>query len=344
MENIKGLLLAAGFGTRLSPLTCQLPKPLFPVLNRPIIVHVIERMRSAGIFDIVINLHHQASQIRDYLGDGTRFGVNISYLFEQRLLGTGGVLTAIKDFWRDATLLVVPADMLSTLDLESMLQFHRNHGAAASVGTYVHCWPLHEWGGDVAALHPHSTRVQEFQTKPRAAARGRNACTGTWMFEPEAVNLLPTSESFDLNGGTLRRIVEAGQLHAFANDHEFADFGQPEIYIIGSALALQGELGIRPAEPEIRPNIFVADDAHIHVTAELVAPVLIGPGTIIGPNSRVVGPTVIGGGCTIGSGAVVQHSVLLPGVNIPDAMVLHHAFIADMNHTISATHRHHLDR
>ncbi|AUG80525.1 Putative nucleotidyl transferase [Kitasatospora sp. MMS16-BH015] len=337
---VKGLILGAGLGTRLAPLTDHLPKPLFPVLNRPVIVHVVERLRAAGITDIAINTFHLAEELEAALGDGSALGVSITWYREPVLLGTGGILPFCADFWPDATLLVTTNDMLSTLDLDAMLAFHRSVGARATVATFEHSWPLEEWGGDVAVLAPGSTRVAEYQPKPGLQARGRHGATGTWIFEPPVLDHLPARRSFDLNEDLLPLLATTGGLHAYADTYEFEDFGQAEGYVRGTGEALAGRLGIRPAEPEVSPGIHLHPTARVHPTARLDGRVAVGAFAVLEADCRIHGPAVIGQGATVGAAATVRESVLLPGVTVPAGMTVAGALLGNALTTPAAIRRH----
>lgn len=342
LKPTKGLILAAGYGSRLAPLTDQLPKPLFPVLNRPIITYAIERLRAAGIEEVAINVHHLGEEIIDFLGDGSQYGVRIAWFREERILGTGGILRHSRDFWSDSTLVVITSDMLSTLDIPQMIEFHRSHGGSATVGCFLHGWPLEEFGGDVAVLEDGGTKVVEYESKPGAAAKSRHGATGVYIFEPDVVEHMPDSEYFDLNSDFLDEFARTGEFHAFVDVFEFDDFGQGEGYIEGTRLALNGLLGVRPTEPEVAPGIFVHPTARIAASANLVAPVVVGPEATIGEGCEVIGATVIGGGCVLGDGAVVRESVLLPGVQVNPGTTLARALVGDVARTVPAIRRHHL--
>ncbi|BAJ27913.1 MULTISPECIES: NDP-sugar synthase [Kitasatospora] len=336
---VKGLVLGAGLGTRLAPLTDQLAKPLFPVLNRPVVVHVIERLRAAGITEIAVNTFHLAEELEAVLGDGSALGVRITWFREPVLLGTGGILPFCAEFWRDATLLVTTNDMLSTLDLDEMLAFHRASGARATVATFEHSWPLEEWGGDVAVLAAGTSRVAEYQSKPGVEARGRHGATGTWIFEPEVLEHVPARESFDLNEDFLPPLAATGTLHAYAGTYEFEDFGQAEGYVRGTGEALAGRLGIRADEPEVAPGVHVHPTAVIAPGVRLEGPLAVGAHAVLETDCRIIGPTVVGPGATVGRGATLRESVLLPGVAVPAGMTVAGALLGNALTTPDAIRR-----
>ena len=123
---MKAMILAAGFGTRLKPLTNDLPKPLFPVLNRPILEHALHFLSKNGIKDIAINLHHKSEKIIDYFGDGKDFGVNLHFSKEEKILGTAGGIKKLQSFFKNETFLVINSDILADVDLNNVLKFHKD--------------------------------------------------------------------------------------------------------------------------------------------------------------------------------------------------------------------------
>jgi mannose-1-phosphate guanylyltransferase len=122
---MKALILAAGFGTRLQPLTNELPKPLFPVFNEPILEHTLHFLSSHGIKEIAINLHHRPEKIIDYFGNGKDFGVTLHYSKEEKILGTAGGIKKLQSFFQDETFLVVNSDVFADINLNDVLKFHK---------------------------------------------------------------------------------------------------------------------------------------------------------------------------------------------------------------------------
>ena len=122
---MKAIILAAGFGTRLKPLTNKLPKPMFPVLNRPILEHALHFLSSQGIKEIAINLHHQSEKIIDYFGNGKNFKVELHFSKEENILGTAGGIKKLELFFKDETFLVINSDILVDINLKDVLKFHK---------------------------------------------------------------------------------------------------------------------------------------------------------------------------------------------------------------------------
>jgi NDP-sugar pyrophosphorylase family protein len=133
---VKALVLAAGRGERLRPLTDLTPKPMLDLGGRPLIHYALAMLQRAGITEIAINVHHLASQIEQGLGDGSALGIHITYAPEPVLLGTGGPLNGLRDFLSDDTFVIANSDTILDLDLSAMLKFHRDHKALATVALY----------------------------------------------------------------------------------------------------------------------------------------------------------------------------------------------------------------
>src|SRR5215210_8023153 len=130
---MKGIILAAGFGTRLWPLTEDRTKPAIPFLNRPLIAYTVEYLASYGIRDIIVNLHHQPDSIRRALGDGARFGVSIHYSYEEEILGTSGALDRVRDLLADGDFVVINGKIVTNIDLNEAISAHRGNNAIATL-------------------------------------------------------------------------------------------------------------------------------------------------------------------------------------------------------------------
>lgn len=315
-NNVRALILAAGPGSRLEPLTSGLPKPLLPVLDRPVICHVIDRLRNTGITEIAINTFHRGSDLEEALGDGSTHGVDITWFREPKPLHTGGALVHTYEYWRDSTLLVVVADMISTLDLGQFLRVHRASEAVVTVSSFEHPWAASEWHGGVVTADPVTGQVSDFEVRPGAAAKSRIGTTGTWVIDPAIAQYFPPDETFLLEDLVLD-VAANGGLYTWTTDHVFEDFGTSAGFVEGTALALAGRLEISPAAPLVREHQYIAESALVAPTASIVGPVLIGDGAVVEAGAVIVGPTVIGRASTVGAGAAVRESVLFPGALVP---------------------------
>jgi mannose-1-phosphate guanylyltransferase/mannose-1-phosphate guanylyltransferase/phosphomannomutase len=186
---MKALILAAGYGTRLEPLTLAVPKPMAPIVNLPTMQHNIELLKQHGCREIVANIHYYPEQIENYFGDGHVFGVNIQYSYEERLLGTAGGVKRMAGIARAGeTFVVLSSDALTSINLGRMLAYHREKKALATVAL-SRVADVREFG---VVLHDESGRITGFQEKPDpAVALSDLANTGIYIFEPEILAMIP---------------------------------------------------------------------------------------------------------------------------------------------------------
>ncbi|MDJ0380118.1 NDP-sugar synthase [Streptomyces sp. G-G2] len=344
-ETVRGLVFAAGYGSRLAPVTDTCPKPLLPVLGVPLICWAVDRLRAAGVTAVTVNVQavHEPA-FRQALAGFADLGVEISYQREEIPLGTGGTLAALARSWGGESLLVLPADTVSTLDLTALLADHRSGGGDVTLGCLRHPWPAAEFTGDIAALAQDRRRVLRYQHKPGAAAEGRIAATGIAVFGPSAAGPVKDSvpwetpdaragrpDPVDLGRDVLAAIVARPDTRVLAHvvTHRFVDFGTPRQFLDGSFMALTGRLGRPPFTAADGPLAVVDPSASIHPEAVITGPVRVGRGVRIGRGSRIVGPTVIEEGSSVGPDAEVRECVLLPGARLAPGQRAFRMLISD---------------
>lgn len=201
------MVLTAGAGSRLRPLTDRVPKPMIAIAGRPLVEHTIERLAHSGIKDIVMNLHHLPSVITSHFGDGRRWGVRIHYSHEPELLGTAGALRPAARHFRD-TFLVIYGDNLSTCDFGRLIAHHRARGAFTTVALIRRDDPQHSGVAELDA----DDRIVRFVEKPRAGETdSRWVNTGILVLEPGAVETIPSSGSADLGRDLLPMWIREGK-------------------------------------------------------------------------------------------------------------------------------------
>lgn len=319
----KGMILAAGQGTRVRPLTTNLPKPMVPILGKPVLEYLIEHLARYGVDEIMINVAFNHYKIEDYFGDGHRWGVSIGYSYEgvrehgeivPRPLGSAGGMRKIQDFsgFFDETTLVLCGDAIIDLDIRAALDEHRHKGALASVVTLdVPRDQVQNYGVVVA---DDAGRVQSFQEKPKPAeARSTLASTGIYIFEPEVVDLIPPGRAFDI-GSELFPLLVQKELPFFAQKRFFnwIDIGRLTDYWSVLQRVLRGEIAqMDMPGREVRPGVWVGLNTSIAwESVQIVGPVHIGSGVRIDPGASVIGPTWIGHGSHLRAGARVERSIL----------------------------------
>jgi len=336
----KAMILAAGKGTRVQPLTHDMPKPMIPILGKPVMEYLVEHLAAHGIREIMVNVSHLHDQIESYFGDGQRFGVEIGYSFEGELrdghivpqpIGSAGGVRKIEDFggFFDTTTLVLCGDALIDLDFGAVLAEHRERGAEASIVTAEVPWEaVSDYGVVVADAHG---RIESFQEKPsRAEARSNWASTGIYVFEPAAVARIPQGRVYDIGGELFPDLVAGGAaFYAQRQRFNWIDIGKVSDYWHVCQRVMQGEVaGMRMPGRQTRVGVWeglnVRIDAGHHA---LRGPVYLGSGCHIEAGARISGPTWIGHGCHIEAGAQVERCVLFPytrvaaGAHFTDAIL-----------------------
>jgi mannose-1-phosphate guanylyltransferase len=319
----KAMILAAGEGTRVRPLTKTVPKPMVPILGKPVLEYLIEHLASFGVTQIMINVAFNHSKIEDYFRDGHRWGVEIGYSYEgvrdhgqivPKALGSAAGMRRIQDFggFFDETTIVICGDALIDLDIRSALDEHRHKAALASVVTLeVPREQVRNYGIVVA---DESGRVKSFQEKPQPSeARSTLASTGIYIFEPEAINLIPAGRNFDI-GSDLFPLLVAEKLPFFAQKRFFnwIDIGRLTDYWDVLQRVLRGEVAqIRMPGVEVRPDVWAGLNTSIEWdSVHISGPVYIGSGVRIEPGVSVIGPAWIGHGCHLRGGSRVERSIL----------------------------------
>ena len=320
---MKAMILAAGKGTRVRPLTQQMPKPMIPVLGKPVMEYLVEQLARHGFNQIMVNISHLADSIEQYFGDGRRWGVEIGYSFEGYLndgapiaqpVGSAGGIARIQDFgsFFDDTFLVVCGDALIDLDLTAVVRRHWQSGALASM---VVCQvPRERVPNYGVVVCDEAGTITSFQEKPSVEeARSRLVNTGIYVFEPEVIDLIPRDINYDIGSQLFPRILERGlAFHAINIPFNWIDIGQMNDYWEANQQLMRGKLqGARMPGTEVRPRIWTGlnvDVAWDDIRVE--GPVYIGSACRIEADCEIIGPTWIGHGCHLERGARISRSIL----------------------------------
>lgn len=315
------MIMAAGKGTRLRPLTDLVPKPMAPIVNRPALHHILRLLGRHGFGEVVINLHHMPDVITGYFGDGARMDMDITYSFEPELLGTAGGVKNNADYLGGDTFLVMSGDALTDIDLTGLVAAHRSGGSIATLAVKEVADP--SLYGVVVA--DDDDRVVGFQEKPtRDEARSRLCNCGIYVFEPEILKHIPPDQFDDFGRRLFPDLLNQRiPFHAHAVTGYWSDVGNLGEYIRGNFDALAGRVEVEISGSQVRPGVWIEDVVNISPTARFEPPVAIGRGCVLGENVVVEGPAVIGAGTVLGPRAHVARALVLPGSNIPaDSLVI----------------------
>ena len=337
---MKAMILAAGKGTRVRPITYTIPKPLIPILQKPVMEFLLELLRKHGFDQIMVNVSHLAHEIEGYFRDGQRFGVNIGYSFEGRIVdgklvgeavGSAGGLRKIQDFnaFFDETFVVLCGDALIDLDLTAAVQQHKAKGAIATVVTKK--VPKEDVSSYGVVVTDGEGRIQSFQEKPSVEeALSTDINTGIYIFEPEIFDYIPPKQEYDIGGELFPKLVaHNAPFYAVSMNFEWVDIGKVPDYWHAIRGVLQGEIkNVSIPGTEVAPGIYTGLNVAVNWDkVDIQGPVYIGGMTKIEDGAKIIGPTMIGPNCWVCSGATVDNSVIFQysrlgeGVRLVDKLV-----------------------
>jgi len=320
---MKAMILAAGKGTRVRPITYTIPKPLVPILQKPVMEFLLELLRQHGFDQIMVNVSHLAHEIESYFRDGQRFGVDIAYSFEGRIvdgelvgeaLGSAGGIRRVQDFNRffDDTFIVLCGDALIDLDLTSAVKEHKEKGAIASLVTKE--VPKESVSSYGVVVTDENHRITAFQEKPSMEeALSTKINTGIYILEPEVIDYIPPNQVYDLGSDLFPQLVNQGApFYAIDRDFQWIDIGKVPDYWNTVLGVLSGKIkNVDIPGTEVAPGIYTGLNVAVNWDkVNITGPVYIGGMTRIEDGATIQGPTMIGPNCWICSGATVKNSVI----------------------------------
>jgi mannose-1-phosphate guanylyltransferase len=337
---MKAMILAAGKGTRVRPITHTIPKPLIPILQKPVMEFLLELLRNHGFDQIMVNVSHLAEEIESYFRDGQRFGVEIGYSFEGSIvdgelvgeaLGSAGGLRRIQDFnpFFDDTFVVLCGDALIDLDLTKVVQWHKEKGSIATVVTKS--VPKESVSSYGVVVTDENDRILTFQEKPSVEeALSTKINTGIYIFEPEVIDYIPPNQKYDIGSELFPHLVELNlPFYAINMDFEWVDIGKVPDYWHAVRAVLTGEIkNVNIPGKEVKPGIYTGLNVAVNWDkVDITGPVYIGAMTHIEDGAKIIGPTMIGPNCWICEGATVSNSVIFEysrlgsGIRLADKLV-----------------------
>ncbi|OGC35336.1 hypothetical protein A2311_01560 [candidate division WOR-1 bacterium RIFOXYB2_FULL_48_7] len=326
----KALILAAGYGTRLEPLTLAVPKPMVPIVNYPTMQHNLELLKRHGFNEIVANIHYFPEQIENYFGDGDAFGVNLQYSFEETLLGTaGGVRRMALDIADiNETFIVLSSDALTDINLTRMLEYHRNKGALVTVAL-TKVVDVREYGVVIQAA---DGRITGFQEKPSPeVALSDLANTGIYIFDPEILKMIPDG-FYDFGKQLFPLLVEKqAPIYGYQMVEYWSDVGGLEKYIESNYDAMKGLVQIHIPGKKHAAATWVGDRERIDPSARFDGSVIIGDRCTVGKDVYIK-DCVIGDKCVIEAGANIQGSVIWSDVKISSAASIQGSVIGSFSY------------
>ncbi len=313
---MRAVLMAGGSGTRLRPLTCDLPKPMVPILNRPIAEHIINLLKRHQITEIVATLHYLPDVMRDYFQDGSDFGVQMTYAVEEdQPLGTAGCVKNISELLDD-TFLVISGDSITDFDLSAAIEFHKSQKSKATLVLTRVPNPV-EFG---VVITDEKMRIRRFLEKPSTSEIFSDTVnTGTYILEPSVLEYLPVNEECDFSKDLFPLLLEKDEpMYGYIAEGYWCDVGHLDAYRESQYDGLQQKVLLDYAYEEQKPGLWVGQNTFIDPTVKIETPALIGSNCRIGPRVTIEAGTVIGDNVTVGADADLKRPILWNGSIIGD--------------------------
>jgi mannose-1-phosphate guanylyltransferase/mannose-1-phosphate guanylyltransferase/phosphomannomutase len=309
------MVLAAGLGTRLRPLTYELTKPMVPVLDRPVMEHILDLLDDHGFGPVIANLHYFPQMIRDH------FGQRIEYRHEPELLGTAGGVRGCAEFFGDEPFLVISGDALTDIDLGALAARHTSSGGIATLAV-KRVPDTSEFG---VVLHDRGGRITGFQEKPspEEALSDLGNC-GIYIFDPKIFDYFPPEPFVDWANDVFPALLEHDvPFHIHEVGEYWNDVGSLGELRQGTFDALAGQLRLKVEGRELTPGVTVVGESPLRDDTAVEGPVWIGRDVQIGAGVRLTGPVVLGDGVSIGDRAQLRGSILFPGTEVlPESILI----------------------
>ncbi len=325
---MKAVILVGGLGTRLRPLTCNTPKPMIPIANRPFIEYMLHRLRDEGITEVVLAVQYLADRFRDALGDGSRLGIKLHISEEPEPLGTAGAVKYVEHLL-DTTTFVFNGDVLTDLNLTDMLNFHRSKGSKTTIALT----PVEDPTQFGLVETDRDQRILRFTEKPRPEEITTNLINaGTYIIEPDVFRYVPPRQFYMFERGLFPVLLQTGDaMYGYPSRAYWTDIGRPHNYIDVNHDILIGKASYPFPGTEIRSRVWMGENVVIGDEVQIVSPVVIGNNVRIERRASIIGPTVIGDNCTIGAEATLEGAVLWQGNQIGEKAILRSCVVGTGN-------------
>ncbi len=318
---MRAVLMAGGSGTRLRPLTCDLPKPMVPILNRPIAEHIINLLKRNGINEVIATLYYLPDVMRDYFQEGEEFGVQMTYAVEEdQPLGTAGCVKNIAELLDD-TFIVISGDGITDFDLKEALRFHKAKGSKATL-VLAHVPNPVEFG---VVITDSENRIQRFLEKPSTSEIFSDTVnTGTYILEPEVLDYLPANQETDFSKDLFPLLLAKGEpMFGYVAEGYWCDVGHLDAYRQAQYDILRNRVeATLDYYKEHSPGIWIGQNTEIDPSAKIEPPAMIGDNCRIGAGVKIKPETVIGDNVTIGNDAHLERSIVWNGAIIGEEAFL----------------------
>ncbi len=321
---MKALFLVGGGGTRLRPLTSYLPKPMIPVMGRPLLERTFTKLKANGVTDIVLSACYQPDKIIDHFGDGAAYGLNIEYVVEPHPLGTGGAIKNAEDKF-SGPFLVFNADILYDMSLMDLLKTHIEKNAAATIAATE----VEDPSAYGVIEYSENGRVTKFTEKPPKGTETSNSINaGVYVLQPEVLDYIEKDQPVSVEREVFPALLEQGEAVAIYRDNGYwLDIGTPLKYLQAHRDIFSGECGIARGDLA-GGGVYISPLAEIDTSCNIQGPVFIGSRAKIGKRCFLGGDVTVGDGAAVGGGSLLRDVIIWPGTALPGGSRISHAVVA----------------
>ncbi len=310
---MKAVIMAGGEGTRLRPLTCNRPKPMVPIVNKPVMEHIIELLKKYNITDIAVTLQYLPDLIRDYFGDGSEFGVKLRYFVEKTPMGTAGSVKNAEEFLDD-TFIVISGDALTDINLSKAIDYHIKKQSLATLVLKKVDIPL-EYG---VVVTDDEGRIIRFLEKPSwGEVFSDTVNTGIYILSPEVLGFFNKNEVFDFSKDLFPILLKENKpMYGYITDEYWCDIGDLRAYWQANMDVLDRKVDVHIPGTQIREKVWIGDGTTIEDGAVIEGPCLIGSNTRVKSNAMLGSYCIIGDNNIISEHSSIKKSVIWKGCNI----------------------------
>lgn len=305
---MKAVIMAGGEGTRLRPLTCTRPKPMIPIANKPILEHVVDLLKKHGLTDYVITVQYLKDKVIEHFGDGSDFGVKISYSVEERPLGTAGGVKAAEDLLDD-TFLVMSGDIITDFNLQELIKFHKSTDALVTIAMARVENPL-EFG---VIVTDENGRVIRFLEKPGwSEVFSDTINAGIYVVEPKVLKYIEPGREYDFSKDLFPLLLKKGEpIYGYLCKGYWCDVGTLQVYMQAQRDILDGKVQVEIPGRMIKPGVWVGKDTFLESDVSVKGPAILGNEVRIRSGAKVLEYTVIGDAVTIDEKASLKYSTIM---------------------------------
>lgn len=328
---MKAVILVGGKGTRLLPLTCNTPKSMVPVLNRPFMEYVVKHLGEHKVNDIIMAMNYLPEAIENYFGDGSKFAKHIYYCLESSPMDTAGAVKNTERYIDQDAFIVLNGDIFTDLDFTDMLRYHREKKAKVTIALT----PVPDPTNYGLIETTPSGRITRFLEKPKPEEVTTDMINaGIYILEPEVLDWIPKDTPWSFERKLFPTLLERGEpVYGYSSDAYWIDIGRPEKYfqLHRDLLTISNLLSSEMQAPVLNgaEASLGREAARIHPSAKINGPVAIGARSDIGPGVTLNGPVIIGPDCVIKEGSVLDESLIWQNIQIGVDVNLKKSFIAD---------------